>query len=120
MILSLLAAAAPPSPVGSWILAEGWPGMTLTLVPVEQAAEDDWIGIVFQPDGRISWQPHRHYDVWEMGGCSNAFGGFSGSWSESGGRVVIELIEETAGGGALPSRYVVERRTETRLTLRPE
>jgi hypothetical protein len=100
-----------------WVLTEGWTSMRMELrPPTPEMPEDDWIGLVFQPDGTVTWKPMRAVD--RSGGCSNAFAGFRGTWSVQSGQVRVQLVEQTFVE-EYPREMLVERIEPELLVLAP-
>ena len=125
LLLLVLTASAHPAiswneQLGrTWVLTEGWTSMDMVLSePVAGRPDDDWIGIVFRPNGTIGWEALRPID-WTQG-CSNSFGGFGGTWDHRNGRIEIRLIEYTRGHYEYPTNHVVVRIDGDVLVLRPE
>ncbi len=102
----------------TWVLTEGWTGMAIELgTPEPDMPKDDWIGIIFQPDGKITWREVQPIDWSE--GCSNAFGGFGGTWTKKGSQVQVHLIEYTRAMEEFPSTLAVERLEADTMVLQP-
>jgi hypothetical protein len=121
-LLSMTAFAAPPAAwtqqLGQlWVLTEGWTSMQMELRPAApHLPEDDWIGLVFQPDGTVTWRPLQAVDYSQ--GCSNSFAGFRGTWTVQSGKVSVKLVEMTFSE-EYPREMVVELIEPTRLILAP-
>ena len=102
----------------TWVITEGWTGMVMHLAtPTSEMPEDDWIGLIFRPDGEIYWEALRPIDPSE--GCSNSFGGFRGTWTREGSTVRVELVELTRSMSEYPATLVVQHLDADRLVLEP-
>ena len=102
----------------TWALTEGWPSSQMTLQrPTPDMPPDDWIGLVFRPDGTIGFEALRGVDPSE--GCSRSFAGFHGTWRRRGDRVQVKLVERTRGGTEHPASLVVSRIEPELLVLQP-
>ena len=124
MFLSMLALAHTPAAdweaqLGkTWLLTGGWTSMEMELsTPTPELLGEDWIGIIFQPDGTIFWEALRPYDRTE--GCSNAFAGFFGTWEQKGSHVHIELIELSRGFTEYRNAMIVGALSADTLVLKP-
>lgn len=106
LLLSPPLHAAEPSALADtgWGLVGGWPGGALSLAPLSSSsAQEAKIGLQFLPGGVLEERWLVVVDWSE--GCSNSFGGFSGTWVLTGDRLEIVLIEHTRAEALPAVRY---------------